>query len=155
MLTDHRALMLSAESEKGRIRQFRFMGLPEDLQSELIDLIDRREVSFRQAAQFSADHGFSINRESVRSYYKALTMERRTYELKCSMGSAVRAFEDVPTAQSLQALLHVLASALARSFTESSVPLKDVDVSKLISVLITATATKKGEGERKEDKTPD
>jgi hypothetical protein len=142
MIEDHRALMVSALTETGRVRSLGFMRAPADLQSEIVSLLDQRAVTFRQAARLCADRGFPIHHESLRSYYQALTHERRTFQLKSCMASAVRALEDVPTEQSIKALLHVLASALTKSLSESSVPVKDLDVARLISVLIEATAAK-------------
>jgi hypothetical protein len=91
MLEDHRELMVSAVSESRRIRQLGFMRLPVDLQNEVIERLDRREISFRQASKICEENGHYMNREAIRAYYKALTIERRMYEMRCSMASAVRA----------------------------------------------------------------
>ncbi len=136
----HRELMVTATSESGRIRQFGFMRLPEALQDEVVELLDRRMISFREASRLLAERGYPLNREAVRRYYKILSEERRMFEMRCSMASTVRAFQDVPVNQSLQALLHLLSSAVSRSLTDSQLRLRDSDIPRLMEALIKATS---------------
>lgn len=127
---NHRELVLSAQ----RKAKFEFLGLPEDLQDEIIESLDRRSLTLREASALVKRRGYSLSYVAISSYYRAVRIERRLLENTRAIYASLLSFvAGKPQEEAIRSLgTAVIASALA----QGSVNIKDIDLVELLDAAI-------------------
>ena len=134
--------MLTAATATGRPHRLNFMKLPPDLQDEIVEEIDSRNLTFKQAEKVCKEKGYPICHEAIRHYYKALTHARRAYEANNALVTAIRSFEHFSTEESLKALLKLMIGITAQGMLEGKIVVKEIDVAKFTGSLLEALEAK-------------
>lgn len=69
---NHRELILSSSKK----RRFRFLRMHTDLQNQIIEGLDNRIMTLKQASHLAQQHGFEISYEAISGYYEAVRRRR-------------------------------------------------------------------------------
>lgn len=75
---NHRELILSARKKA----KFAFLGLPEELQDEIIGGLDNQALTLRAASALIKSRGFDLSHEAISGYYWAVRRERRLFGIE-------------------------------------------------------------------------
>lgn len=128
---NHRELILSARKKA----KFAFLGLPEDLQDEIVEGLDRRTLTLEQASALLDARGYTLSHEGVASYYRAVRRERRLREVNDEFTRMISGFAEMPTDQGLRSLLNLALATAARGLADGKVGIKDIDLGKLVQAM--------------------
>lgn len=128
---NHRELVLSARKKA----KFDFLKLPEQIQDEIIEGLDRRTLTLEAASQRLEDEGYFLSHEGVASYYRAVRRERRLREVNDEFTRMIAGFSEMPTEQGLRSLLNLALATAARGLADGKVGIKDIDLAKMIKAM--------------------
>lgn len=129
---NHRELLLSAS----RKAKFAFLSLPEDLQDEVIDSLDRRTLTLRDAAELVKVRGYSLSFVAISGYYRVLRMERRLQEVRHDLSRLIAGFAQKPHEEILECLANLAIAIAANGLANGSTKFKEVDLPALLKVLL-------------------
>jgi len=76
----HRELILSSPKKP----HFAFLRLPEELQDQVIDSLDRNKLTLKQASDMVAGQGVKLSYNAIAAYYEALRWRRAELLVKTS-----------------------------------------------------------------------
>jgi len=125
---NHRELMLSARKKA----RFGFLGLPEELQDEVIDGLDGQTLGLVEASALVKARGHSLSHEAIAGYYRALRIERRLMESQASIGRVIAEFAGKPRDEGLDGLINLALATAVSGLADGTVGIRDIDLPKLI-----------------------
>ncbi|MEN6439437.1 MAG: hypothetical protein ABFD97_12760 [Syntrophobacter sp.] len=128
--------------------KFHYLGLPTDLQDEIIDGLDAQSLTTVTAAALVKDRGYSLSHTAIATYYKAVREERRLFEINQALSRVISEYADRPFEDGLRSLLNVIIAATAAGLADGTVGIKDVDIARLLKALPIANP---GTSEKKEE----
>ncbi len=138
---NHRDLILS---RTGRKCKSAFLELPPELQDEVIDGLDRGELTLVEASDLIASHGSSLSYEAISNYYKLVRRERRLHDIRNALTDLVAEFQGTDTEQNMRALLNLALAKTIQGLADDEIGIKDLDLARMMAVLKVGS----GDGER-------
>jgi len=130
---NHRELVLSSRKKP----RFHFLQLPEQLQDEIIDGLDRQTMTLEAARDYLADRGYTLSHEAIAAYYRAVRRERRLFDATQELTRIFESFADQPLEENLRCFTNFLIAEAAKRVSEGDASLK-IDLAKVIATSIDA-----------------
>lgn len=144
---NHRELILSSR----RRRKFHFLRLPEDLQDEIIDGLDRSKLTVETASDLIAERGDKLSHEAINGYYRAVRIERRLNEANLELARTIAEFAGKPTEEGLKGLLNLAIATATLGLADESIGVKNIDLARLLAVLPKMKDSEDAEGAEKQE----
>lgn len=126
---NHRELMQSAH----RMTRSTFLQLPEDLQDQVIDGLDRGDLTMVAAADLIRQAGHSLSHEGVSNYYQAVRRERRLHDGNLELSRQIAEFAEAPTEDALKSVLNVALGMTALGLADGTVGIRNLDLARLLT----------------------
>lgn len=131
---NHRELVLSAMKKV----RFTFLNLPEELQDEIVEGLDLRTLTLREASalvesRLPGDKGLS--HEAIARYYRALRRERRLFEIDEDLARVIVKFAGQPRNRSLQGLAGLIIAKAAAGIANGTVPIHGINIERMLKTL--------------------
>ena len=122
-----RELMTNTTTEAGGLYKYQFMKLPPELQDEITEGLDTRQITLAQAERIAKGGGYQISGESVRRYYKRLLTMRRNSEVRNAWLRAGDALREMGADKVLQTFLTYMMGQLMGGVESGQIdfPVKD------------------------------
>ncbi len=131
-----RELMIMAVNVNGRMRRFEMMGLPAELQDEIIEGLDTRQLTFSKAEQKLAEAGFTLSRESIRRWYEAILAGRRQDNANAAYQNAMAQLAEMGSiTKGVEALTAVTIRQLIAGMEDGSIPMDGKTLVKVTTIL--------------------
>jgi hypothetical protein len=125
---NHREPVLSARKKA----RFAFLGLPEDLQDEIVEGLDGRTLTLLEASALVKSRGHSLSHEAIAGYYRAVRTERRLLEANQELSRVIAEYASKPQKEALEGLTNLVIAMAASGLADGSVGIKDINLPKLI-----------------------
>jgi hypothetical protein len=135
---NHRELVLSARKKA----KFGFLGLPEDVQDEVIEGLDGQTLTLEGARDFLGERGYVLSHEAIAAYYRAVRRERRIHDATQEMTRVVEQFGDQPLEENVRCLTNFLIATAVRQLADGQVGIKDVDLGKVLQAIAAMDKTR-------------
>ena len=119
--------MTNTTTEAGGLYKYQFMKLPPELQDEITEGLDTRQITLAQAERIAKGGGYQISGESVRRYYKRLLTMRRNSEVRNAWLRAGDALREMGADKVLQTFLTYMMGQLMGGVESGQIdfPVKD------------------------------
>ncbi len=139
---NHRDLVKTARKKA----KFHFLGLPEDLQDEVIEGLDSQKLTLEAASDLISERGFSLSHEAVAGYYRAVRRERRLHDMNQAVTRVMAEFAENPIEDNLKSLISMVIATAMLGLADGKVGIKNIDLSSLLKALPGATGTSVEQG---------
>ncbi|MHC1728564.1 MAG: hypothetical protein AB9866_21610 [Syntrophobacteraceae bacterium] len=126
---DDRQLMIrSAYEGRTGLSKFEFMKMNPELQAEILMGLDTRQLTLAKASKLAAESGFQISGESIRRYYKALSIVRRNENMRNTWLRAADVVREMKVDTVLETFLCYMLGLIITAVEsgECDIPVKEV-----------------------------
>lgn len=130
---NHRELVLSGKKKA----RFAFLGLPEELQDEIIEGLDGHTLTLEAARDALAERGYKLSHEAVAAYYRAVRRERRLYEAEQEFRRIAADFASQPLEEGFKSLANLMIAMAHVGLADGSIKIKDIDLGKVLAAIHT------------------
>jgi hypothetical protein len=146
---NHRELVLSGRKKA----RFAFLGLPEDLQDEVIDGLDGQTLGLVEASALVKSRGHSLSHEAIAGYYRAVRTERRIMDANQELSRVIAEFATKPQKEALESLVNLVIATAATGLADGTVGIKDINLPKLVESMGKISDSANAEAGEKDQKT--
>lgn len=134
---NHRDVMALAVTAAGNPFHSTFMGLPADLQDEIMDGIDTGTMTCVEAARVAKEAGHRVSAMAIFRYYNLFCMQRQIYDVQNIVVGLMDQYVQIDPRAATISLYNIVVTNVLKALADGTMKFKSrSDPSKLIDALL-------------------
>jgi hypothetical protein len=129
---DDEALIQAYSTKKGLVPKFSFLHLPKELREDVIDGLDSRRITLREASELCRKAGHQVSYEAIRTYHRFITAVRNEMDFTRVMKVLLHQLDTVEPVKILKGFLTLTMTVLSQGMLNGEDVFQKTDPAKMI-----------------------